>query len=143
MLQRELLQQAVSLRPELAPTPTKVIGDRVQLQQVILNLLINGAEAMGKVSDRSRELVISSHQLDTDQVLVAIQDSGSGIDPENIDRLFAAFFTTKPRGMGMGLSICRSIIDAHGGRLWASNNDGPGATFQFTLPAATDAVCRN
>ena len=120
-----------------------MIGDRVQLQQVILNLLINGAEAMGKVSDRSRELVISSHQLDTDQVLVAIQDSGSGIDPENIDRLFAAFFTTKPRGMGMGLSICRSIIDAHGGRLWASNNDGPGATFQFTLPAATDAVCRN
>jgi len=135
MLQRELLQQAVSLRLELAPTPTKVIGDRVQLQQVILNLLINGAEAMGKVSDRSHELLISSHQLDTDQVLVAIQDSGSGIDPENIDRLFTAFFTTKPRGMGMGLSICRSIIDAHGGRLWASNNDGPGATFQFTLPS--------
>jgi len=136
MLQRELLQQAVSLRLELAPTPTKVIGDRVQLQQVIPNLLINGAEAMGKVSDRSRELVISSHQLEADQVLVAIQDSGSGIDPENIDRLFTAFFTTKPRGMGMGLSICRSIIDAHGGRLWASNNDGPGATFQFTLPAS-------
>ena len=105
----------------------------MQLQQVIINLLVNAMEAMATVSDRPRELVIRSAQDDTGQVLVAVQDSGVGLDPENLKQLFNAFFTTKPSGMGMGLSICRSIIENHGGRLWASPNAGHGATFQFTL----------
>jgi signal transduction histidine kinase len=104
------------------------------MQQVIINLVVNGMEAMDSVADRQRELKILS-QRDADQVLVAVQDSGVGIDPEQVERLFNAFFTTKPNGMGMGLSICRSIIEAHGGKLWASHNVGAGATFQFTLPA--------
>jgi signal transduction histidine kinase len=111
-----------------------VLGDRVQLQQVIMNLVINGIEALTSMTDQSRELLIRSHQPEADQVCVAVQDSGIGIDPANVDRLFHAFFTTKPKGMGMGLSISRSIIDAQGGRLWASHNVGPGATVQFTLP---------
>ena len=109
-------------------------GDRVQLQQVIINFLINGIQAMAAVDERPRELLIRSQRDADDQALVAVQDFGIGIDPENADRLFDAFFTTKPNGMGLGLSICRSIIEAHGGRLWASRNVGPGTTFQFTLP---------
>jgi signal transduction histidine kinase len=101
---------------------------------VIINLVMNGMEAMATVTDWPRELNILS-RCDTNQVLVAVQDTGVGIDPAQIDRLFNAFFTTKPGGMGMGLSICRSIIEAHGGKLWASRNIGAGATFQFTLPA--------
>ncbi len=108
--------------------------DRIQLQQVIINLVMNGMEAMAPVTDRPRELKILS-QREGDAVLVAVRDSGVGIDPEHVDRLFNAFFTTKPGGMGMGLSICRSIIEAHGGKLWAFRNVGAGATFQFTLPA--------
>jgi signal transduction histidine kinase len=96
---------------------------------------MNGMEAMAPVTDRPRELKIRSQRETDDAVLVAVQDSGVGIDPERVDRLFNAFFTTKPSGMGMGLSICRSIIEAHGGKLWASRNVGTGATFQFTLPA--------
>jgi signal transduction histidine kinase len=111
-----------------------VLGDRVQLQQVMINLVINGMEAMVPVTDRPRELLIRS-QREADLVLVAVQDSGTGIEPDNVDRMFDAFFTTKPRGMGMGLSISRSIIEAHGGRLWATANVPRGAIFQFTLPA--------
>jgi signal transduction histidine kinase len=96
---------------------------------------MNGIDAMARVADRPRELVIQSRRYDGEEVLVAVQDCGIGVDPQMVERLFDAFFTTKPNGMGMGLSICRSIIDAHGGRMWASRNVGPGATFQFTLPA--------
>jgi len=111
-----------------------VVGDRVQLQQVILNLVMNGIEAMNSVTDRPRELVITSRNADEGQVEVTIQDSGIGLDPNQSARIFDAFYTTKPSGMGMGLSISRSILQAHGGRLWATANDGPGTTFHFTLP---------
>ena len=135
LVQGQVLSHRVSLRLKLAPTLPAVLGDRVQLQQVILNLIVNGMEAMAPVTDRRRELVVRS-QLDAGGlVLVAIEDAGIGIDPENAKQLFNAFFTTKPSGMGMGLSICRSIIENHGGALWASRNAGPGATFQFTLPS--------
>jgi signal transduction histidine kinase len=111
-----------------------ILGDRVQLQQVIINLVMNGIEAMQSVKDRPRELVIRSDQVETQQVLVSVTDCGVGISAENADQLFNAFFTTKPSGMGMGLSICRSIVEAHGGRLSIYGNEGPGATFRFALP---------
>ena len=133
LVQQEVLGHRVSLRLDLAPTLPAVLGDRVQLQQVVINLIVNGMEAMAPVTDRSRELVVRSQLDDSDQVLVAVEDSGVGIDPENAKQLFNAFYTTKSSGMGMGLSICRSIIENHGGRLWASPNAGPGATFQFAL----------
>jgi signal transduction histidine kinase len=101
---------------------------------VIINLVMNGIEAMQSVTDRPRELVIRSRHDGTQQVLVSVTDCGVGISAENADRLFTAFFTTKSSGMGMGLSICRSIVEAHGGRLSACRNEGPGATFQFVLP---------
>ena len=139
LMQREMLGHRVSLRLELAPTLPMVTGDRVQLQQVIINLLANAMEAMAAVSDRPRELVVRSRQDDTGQVLIAVQDSGIGLDPQNLNQLFKAFFTTKPSGMGMGLSICRSIIENHGGTLSASRNAGHGATFQFTLQSHQEA----
>jgi signal transduction histidine kinase len=101
----------------------------------MLNLIINGIEAMSAVVDRPKVLAISSERVGTGDVLVAVKDTGSGVDPASADRIFESFFTTKPNGMGMGLSICRSIIEAHGGRLWASPNKPHGAIFQFTLPA--------
>jgi len=130
----ELRGHEVSLRLDLAPELLPVLGDRVQLQQVLINLVMNGMEAMAAVGDRRRELLIRS-QREAGQLLVVVQDSGTGIDPDKMHRMFDAFFTTKPSGMGMGLSISRSIIEAHGGRLWASPNAGPGTTFQFSLPA--------
>ena len=133
LARHEVLGHRVSLRTDLASALPTVLGDRVQLQQVMINLVINGMEAMAPVIDRPRELLIRSEH-EADQVLLAVQDSGTGIDPDNADRMFRAFFTTKPSGMGMGLSISRSIIEGHGGRLWASPNAGPGATFQFSLP---------
>jgi PAS domain S-box-containing protein len=133
LTRHEALGHRVSLRTDLAPALPTVLGDHVQLQQVMINLVVNGMEAMAPVTDRPRELLIRS-QHDADQVLLVVQDSGTGIAPGDVDRVFAAFFTTKPRGMGMGLSISRSIIEAHGGRLWASPNAGPGATFQVSLP---------
>jgi PAS domain S-box-containing protein len=135
LVQRELFRHRVPLRMDLSPALPMVLADRVQLQQVIINLVMNGIEAMQLVSDRPRQLVIGSQQDHAHYVLVTVKDSGVGITDENVDRLFTAFFTTKSGGMGMGLSICRSIIEAHGGRLWASRNVGPGATFQFTLPS--------
>jgi C4-dicarboxylate-specific signal transduction histidine kinase len=135
LVQPELFTCRVSLRTELAsPSLPVVHADRIQLQQVLINLVINGIEAMQPVTDRRRELVIQSRQHEAHQVLVGVKDSGVGFSAENADKLFNAFFTTKPSGMGMGLSICRSIIEAHGGRLSASGNVGPGVTFQFTLP---------
>ena len=134
LVQREVLSQRVSLRTELASALPPVLGDRVQLQQVVINLLMNGVEAMASVTDRPREMLIRSQPHEADQVLVAVQDSGIGIDSENAERLFNAFFTTKASGMGMGLSISRSIIGAHGGRLWVSPNADHGAAFQFTVP---------
>jgi PAS domain S-box-containing protein len=134
LVQREVLSHRVTLQRELAPALPLVLADRIQLQQVLINLVINGIEAMRAVTDRQRELLIRSQQNDIGQVLVTVKDSGVGIPAENAGRLFNAFFTTKSGGMGMGLSICRSIIEAHGGRLSASRNVGPGATFQFALP---------
>jgi PAS domain S-box-containing protein len=134
LVQRELSSHGVSLRTELAPTLPMILGDRVQLQQVIINLVMNGIEAMQPATDRPRELVIRSRQDETQQALVSVTDCGGGISAENANRLFNAFFTTKSSGLGMGLSICRSIVEAHGGRLSACSNEGPGATFQFVLP---------
>jgi signal transduction histidine kinase len=111
-----------------------VQGDRVQLQQVVLNLVLNAVEAMGPVELGARELLITTEQ-DHTGVLVAVRDSGLGIEPDHLERVFQAFYTTKPSGIGMGLSICRSIIDAHGGRLWAEANEPRGSVFQFTLPS--------
>jgi C4-dicarboxylate-specific signal transduction histidine kinase len=140
LVHREVLGHRVSLRTDLAAVLPQVLGDRVQLQQVLINLVINGIEAMTSVTDRPRELWIRSHQPAADQVCVAVQDSGIGIDPADLDRLFHAFFTTKTGGMGMGLSISRSIIEAHGGRLWATAHVPHGAVFQFTLPMGRQGV---
>jgi signal transduction histidine kinase len=139
-VQRESISHLVSLRTEFAPALPMILADRVQLQQVIINLVMNGIEAMQSVTDWRRELVIRSGQDETQQVLVSVTDCGVGISAENTDRLFNAFFTTKSSGMGMGLAICRSIIEAHGGRLSVSGNAGPGATFQFVLPLHQEAA---
>ena len=133
LTKNEAARKGVSLRLDLAANLPTVLGDRVQLQQVILNLVINGVEAMGPVTDRPRELRIRSRQHESDQVLVTVQDSGIGIDPASLEKIFSAFYTTKSQGMGMGLAISRTIVEDHGGHLWAVPNDGPGTTFQFTL----------
>ena len=133
LAQGEVQRNGVTLRAELEGDVPPVRGDRVQLQQVVLNLIMNGIEAMASVADRRRELLICSRQHESDKVLVAVQDSGIGLDPQRMERIFDAFYTTKSEGMGMGLAISRSIVENHDGRLWAVPNDGPGATFQFTL----------
>jgi C4-dicarboxylate-specific signal transduction histidine kinase len=135
LMQAEASRNQVALQTELAADLPATIGDRVQLQQVIVNLVLNGIEAMSAVTDRPRRLVIRSERQDSDQVLIAVRDSGVGIDAKDFRQIFDAFFTTKAQGMGMGLSICHSIIEAHGGRLWATTNSDHGATLQFTLPA--------
>jgi PAS domain S-box-containing protein len=136
IIPRVLENHHVSLEMELWPALPWVLGDRVQLQQVVLNLIMNGIEAMSAVPDRPRALVIRSGARESG-LEVTVQDSGIGLDPRNIDHIFDTFFTTKPNGMGMGLSICRSIIEAHRGRLWATQNPAvQGATFRFSLPAA-------
>jgi C4-dicarboxylate-specific signal transduction histidine kinase len=135
LVRREALGHRVSLRLDRACGLPLVHGDRVQLQQVIINLVINGIQAMATVADRARTLVIRTQQHDAGAVRVAVRDAGVGVACEDLDRLFGAFYTTKPDGMGMGLSISRSIIEAHGGRIWATRNDGPGMTFQFTVTA--------
>jgi signal transduction histidine kinase len=134
LLQRELTSHRVSLRTELAPTLPMILGDRVQLQQVTINLAMNGIEAMQSIADRPRELVIRSRQEQAQEVLVSVTECGVGISAEDAERLFNPFFSTKSSDMGMGLSICRSIMEAHGGQLRATNNLAHGATFQFTLP---------
>jgi len=143
LVRRELTNHQASLRMELAPALPIVLGDRIQLQQVIINLVMNGAEASQSVIDRPRELVIRSRLDETQKVLVGVTDYGVGILAENADRLFNPFFTTKSTGMGMGLSICRSIIEAHGGRLWFTANVPHGTTFQFTLPVNADTAVRS
>ena len=130
----ELQSKQIEVLLDTARGLPPVLADKVQLQQVIVNLVINGAQAMATVDDRPRQLEIRSCQDETGQVFLSVKDSGLGINPEYASRLFEAFFTTKPNGMGMGLSICRTIIEGYGGRIWASNNSGPGATFQFSLP---------
>jgi PAS domain S-box-containing protein len=134
LVQRELNSHRILLRMELAQARLNILGDRIQLQQVIINLVMNGIEAMQPVVDQPRELVIRSSRDDTCRVFLSVTDCGVGISVDDLDRLFRAFFTTKSSGMGMGLSISRSIVEAHGGCLSASRNEGPGATFQVALP---------
>ena len=136
----ELQRSRVILRPELADDLPLVTGDRVQLQQVILNLLLNATEAMSSVNDRPRQLVIRTERDEDDRVRLTVQDAGVGFDPQGADRLFDAFYTTKNGGMGIGLSVSRSIIESHHGRLWAASNDGPGATFSFSIPRQSQGV---
>ena len=134
LIQRELVNHRVSLQldfPQVVPT---AIGDRIQLQQVIMNLLINGIQAMAAVSDRPRQLVVQAREHEAGQIIVSVTDTGVGFPEDEETRLFQSFYTTKNEGMGMGLSISRSIIEAHGGRIWASRNPDAGVTFQFTLP---------
>jgi C4-dicarboxylate-specific signal transduction histidine kinase len=138
LVQHELLGSRVALRLEQASALPLILADKVQLQQVVLNLVINGIEAMQSVTDRARELVIRSEH-DDQQVRVAVTDNGVGFSADNAGQLFNTFFTTKSSGMGMGLSICRSIIELHGGRIWAVPNVPHGASIQFTLPLHPDA----
>jgi signal transduction histidine kinase len=130
----DLQTSRVVLVPELADDMPPVIGDRVQLQQVILNLLRNASDAMSEIGDRPRQLVIRTEREEDDRVRLTVRDAGIGLEPQNIGRLFEAFYTTKSDGMGIGLCISRSIIESHHGRLWAVPNDGPGATFSFSIP---------
>jgi len=130
----EVANNSVSVRTQLAEGLPRVEGDRVQLQQVLLNLIINAIEAMRDIGETERELFISSRN-EPDGVSVEVRDSGPGFAPADLDRVFEAFYTTKPGGLGLGLSICRSIIEAHNGRLWASPNVPRGATFGFIVPA--------
>jgi len=136
----ELQRNRVVLRLELADDLPRVLGDRIQLQQVILNLLLNASDAMSGVDDRTRQLVIKTERYIGDSVRVTLQDTGIGIDPKNMDRLFDPFYTTKSSGMGIGLSVSQFIIQGHHGRLWAAVNDGAGATFAFSIPRAMDGA---
>jgi PAS domain S-box-containing protein len=135
LTRREIVRNAISVRLKLTEGLPRVEGDHVQLQQVVLNLVMNAIEAMSMADKDHRELLVSSEKSTSDGVLVAVRDSGPGIAPESADRLYESFYTTKPAGLGMGLSICHSIIEAHQGRLWATANTPEGAVFQFTLPA--------
>jgi len=133
----EAKRKGVNIRAQFADDLSPVSGDQVQLQQVVLNLAMNAIEAMSKVGERARELVIATQNIDSDQVQVTVEDSGTGLDPSTMQKIFEPFYTTKPTGMGMGLSISRSIVQSHGGRLWATAKEGPGTVFSFTLPKYT------
>ena len=130
----EAKRKSVVIRTQFADDLSPVSGDRVQLQQVLLNLVMNAMDAMSSVEDRARQLVITTQNIDQERVQVTVEDSGTGLDPNTMARIFEPFYTTKSGGMGMGLSISRSIVQNHGGRLWATANDGPGTSFHFTLP---------
>jgi C4-dicarboxylate-specific signal transduction histidine kinase len=136
----EVQGNRVSLKTQLAGDLPPILGDRVQLQQVLLNLMMNAIEAMRGVDEGPRDLWVDSERLESTDVLIAVRDSGSGLDPQSLDRLFEAFYTTKPDGLGMGLAISRSIIEAHGGRLWPTANAPRGAVFQLTLPTGGEGV---
>ena len=130
----EAMKNGVSVETRLAENLPLIQGDRVQLQQVVLNLIVNAVQAMGAAAEGTRELLVTTSQAAEHDVLIAVKDTGPGLAPANVGRVFDAFYTTKPCGLGMGLSICRSIIEAHGGRLWASANAPRGTIFQFTVP---------
>ena len=134
LMQDALRNQRVSLQNELEAQPIQVLGDRVQLQQVVINLITNAIDAMGSVTERPRVLRVRSETNEFDDVVVTVEDSGGGIDPKSTDRIFDSFYTTKSHGMGIGLAICRSIIEAHGGRISASPGEFRGAVFQVVLP---------
>jgi len=142
LIRAELRRHHVTLTLDLASELPLVLGDRIQLQQVLLNLTMNAIDAMATVADRSRQLVIRASQSDRDHILIAVEDTGVGIAANDLDQVFSAFFTTKPGGMGMGLSISRSIVEAHGGRLWATPNRPHGAVLNVALPVATGAPDR-
>jgi signal transduction histidine kinase len=131
LLRSEANQYSICMRTDLATELPKIRADRVQLQQVLMNLMLNGIEAM---KDTAGELKVESELSKDGQLLISVSDTGVGLPAEKTDQIFQAFFTTKPQGSGMGLAICRSIIESHGGRLWASANNGRGTTFQFILP---------
>jgi signal transduction histidine kinase len=131
----QALRHGVSLRADSALDVPSVEADRIQLQQVILNLVMNAIEAMSAVTDHARNLVLGVKRCASDAILVSVRDSGVGLDRGHRERVFEAFYTTKPEGIGMGLAISRSIVEAHGGRLWSTPNADFGETFQFTLPA--------
>jgi signal transduction histidine kinase len=132
LLRSEASRYSISIHGELADDLPKVMADRVQLQQVLMNLMLNGIEAM-KDMGTGGQLTIKSQQGDNRQLLISVVDTGVGLEPQLAEQIFNAFFTTKPQGSGMGLPISRSIIESHGGQLWATSNSGAGATFQFTL----------
>ena len=136
MVQSAIARSGISVSTRLMDGLAPVQGDCVQLQQVLVNLILNAVEAMSSVEDATRELSIRSEQSQTGGILVAVHDSGPGVDPVNLERVFEPFYTTKTSGIGMGLSICQTIIRGHGGRLWMCANEPRGAVFQFTLPAA-------
>jgi C4-dicarboxylate-specific signal transduction histidine kinase len=134
----EATKNGVSVLTQFAEPSPAVQADRVQLQQVILNLIINAVEAMSSMREGARELLICTEKAESNRALVAVRDSGPGLDLKSVDRLFEAFYTTKVQGMGIGLAICRSIIEAHGGQMWACANEPRGAVFQFTVPLERD-----
>jgi len=134
LVRSEVENHRVVIYPELSDDLPQIPANRVQLRQVIVNLLMNAVDAMDAGTDSARAVRIKTEIYDPNYLRIAVEDTGTGIDPKNIDRIFGAFFSTKPNGMGMGLSICRSIIEAHGGRLWATTNVPRGTVFQFTLP---------
>ena len=140
MVQSSIDRNGVSVRTRFKDGSIPVRGDRVQLQQVVLNLILNAVEAMSSVEKGARKLSISTEEEQTGGVRVVVSDSGPGIDAAHLERIFNPFYTTKTSGIGMGLSICRSIIDAHEGRLWADDNQPHGAVFQFTLPGAQEGL---
>ena len=133
LLRSEAARHSISIDGDLASDVPQIMVDRVQLQQVLMNLMLNGIEAMTDLNTPGK-LTISSRHEENGQVLISVVDVGTGIKPEQAEQIFNAFFTSKPQGTGMGLAISRSIVESHGGRLWAAPNSGPGTTFQFTLP---------
>jgi len=133
LLRGETIRYRVSMRTDLAADLPRIAADRVQLQQVLMNLMLNGIEAM---KETGGVLTVKSQLDQDDRVLISVSDTGEGLPAENADEIFSAFFTTKPQGSGMGLAISRSIVESHGGRLWAMTNSGRGATFHFTLTTA-------
>jgi signal transduction histidine kinase len=140
LLFNDLLRSRIVLRVELDDDPLLVTGDRVQLQQVILNLVRNASDAMRDVDDRPRDLMVRADREDEGRVRLIVKDAGVGFAPQDVDRLFDAFYTTKSDGMGIGLSLSRSIIESHGGKLRAEPNDGPGATFSFFIPRLAESA---
>jgi len=138
LMRGEATRHSISVQTELAAELPQLVGDRVQLQQVLMNLMINGLDAM-KDGEGTRELAIKSQQVDDDHLQVSVSDNGVGLPHQHADQIFNAFFTTKVHGTGMGLRISRTIVESHGGRLWASDNSPRGASFYFTLPLKADA----